>query len=74
MIEKNNKFEQWIHVKVTNKDLMEKLDQMSDSDERDRSKFIRWLIQREWVRRSSESYLLEGLSSQGIEKMDAVGK
>lgn len=71
MLEKNKKFEQWIHVKVTDIDLMEKLDQMSDSDERDRSKFIRWLIQREWVRRSSESYLPEGLSSQGVEKMDA---
>lgn len=70
MLEKNKKFEQWIHVKVTNIDLMEKLDQMSNSDERDRSKFIRWLIQREWVRRSSESYLPDGLSFQGVEKMD----
>ncbi len=70
MLEKNKKFEQWIHVKVTNKDLMEKLDQMSNSDERDRSKFIRWLIQSEWARRSSESYLPDGLSIQGVEKMD----
>jgi hypothetical protein len=70
MLEKNRKFEQWIHVKVTNKDLMEKLDQMSNSDERDRSKFIRWLIQREWARRSSEFYLPDGLSFQDVEKMD----
>lgn len=71
MIEKNKKFEQWIHVKVTNKELMEKLDQMSDSDERDRSKFIRWLIQQEWARRSSEAHLPDGLSIQDVEKMGA---
>jgi len=71
MLEKNKKFEQWIHVKVTNEDLIEKLDQMSDSDERDRSKFIRWLIKQEWTRRSSEAYLLDDLPAQDVKKIVA---
>ena len=44
-------FEQWVHVKITDKSLAEKLDQMSAEDMRDRSKFFRWLIQQEWNRR-----------------------
>jgi metal-responsive CopG/Arc/MetJ family transcriptional regulator len=72
MLEKNKKFEQWIHVKITNKELVEKLDQMSDSDERDRSKFVRWLIQQEWIRRNSNGHLADSSSIQDSEKMVAL--
>ena len=66
MVENNKKFEQWIHVKVTNREIVERLDLMCDFDERDRSKFIRWLIQQEWARRNSR-----GSSTQESEKVVA---
>ena len=51
-----NKFEQWVHVKITDAEMAEQLDAMSDSDQRDRSKFVRWLIQQEWKRRNSQAH------------------
>jgi hypothetical protein len=56
MAEKSKKVGCWVHVKILNKELVEKLDEMSNSDERDRSKFIRWLIQQEWIRRNSQTF------------------
>lgn len=46
------KFEQWVHVKITDKELAEQLDAICESDQRDRSKTLRWLIQEEWKRRA----------------------
>lgn len=43
----------WLHVKITDHTLFKKLDAMSAADERDRSKFVRWLIQQEWERRNA---------------------
>lgn len=51
-----DKFERWIHIKITDKELAEQLDAMSESDQRDRSKFLRWLIQQEWARRNSQAH------------------
>lgn len=47
------KFEQWVHVKITDKKLAEQLDAMAESDQRDRSKILRWLIAQEWNRRNA---------------------
>ena len=49
-------FEQWVNVKITDKQLADKLDAMCESDERDRSKFIRWLIDQEWKRREGQAH------------------
>jgi metal-responsive CopG/Arc/MetJ family transcriptional regulator len=51
----DKKFETWVHVKITDKELAEQLDAMSDADLRDRSKMVRWLIQQEWQRRNRNS-------------------
>jgi hypothetical protein len=69
MAEKSKKFGCWVHVKITNKELVEKLDEMSNSDERDRSKFIRWLIQQEWTRRNSQTFFADNPSTQNVEKI-----
>lgn len=50
------KFEDWVHVKITEKELAEKLDAMVESDRRDRSKFMRWLIEQEWKRRNGQAH------------------
>jgi hypothetical protein len=71
VVKNNKKFEQWIHVKVTNREIVERLDLMCDFDERDRSKFIRWLIQQEWARRSLSGHLTNGSSIQESEKVAA---
>ncbi len=65
-----HRFEKWIHVKITNPELVEKLEVMSISDQRDRSKFLRWLIQQEWNRRKLQTHnLAESLFTQDIEKV-----
>jgi hypothetical protein len=67
-----HRFEKWIHVKITNPELVEKLDVMSISDQRDRSKFLRWLIQQEWNRRNLQTHLMaERLLMQDVEKVEA---
>ena len=67
-----HRFEKWIHVKITDPDLVEKLDVMSMSDQRDRSKFLRLLIQQEWNRRNLHTHFLsEGLLIQDVEKVVA---
>ena len=63
------RFEKWVHVKITDAKLAEKLDVMSVSDQRDRSKFIRWLIQQEWIRRNSRGYLDDSLLIQNTQKI-----
>ena len=65
-----HKFEKWIHVKITDPELVEKLDVMSISDQRDRSKFLRWLIQQEWKRRNLHTHFLgEGLLMQDVKEI-----
>lgn len=51
-----NKFEDWVHVKITERELAEKLDAMVEADRRDRSKFLRWLIEQEWKRRNGQAH------------------
>lgn len=52
----DERFEQWIHVKITDRELAEQLDAMTESDKRDRSKMVRWLIEQEWRRRNSQAH------------------
>jgi hypothetical protein len=56
------KFEQWVHVKITDRELAEQLDAMSESDQRDRSKLIRWLIGQEWKRRNGQAHWVGNVS------------
>ena len=58
------KFEQWVHVKITDKELAEQLDAMSESDKRDRSKMVRWLIEQEWKRRNSQAHWVGNVDEQ----------
>lgn len=53
----NDKYEDWVHVKITDKELSDQLDAMVESDKRDRSKMVRWLIEQEWRRRNSQAHL-----------------
>jgi metal-responsive CopG/Arc/MetJ family transcriptional regulator len=63
-------FEQWVHVKITDKSLAEKLDKMSAEDMRDRSKFFRWLIQQEWNRRYPQMAHVVG--EESIVQLDVI--
>lgn len=56
------KFEQWVHVKITDRELAEQLDAMSESDQRDRSKLVRWLISQEWKRRNGQAHWVGNVS------------
>lgn len=60
------KFEDWVHVKITEKELSEQLDAMVESDRRDRSKLVRWLIEQEWKRRNSQAHWV-GNASEPLE-------
>lgn len=56
------KFEDWVHVKITERELAEKLDAMVEADRRDRSKFLRWLIEQEWRRRNGQAHWVGDVS------------
>ena len=47
------KFAKWIHLKVTDPVLFMKFEEMMKAHQGGRSAFIRWLIEREWARRST---------------------
>jgi metal-responsive CopG/Arc/MetJ family transcriptional regulator len=51
-----SKYEEWVHVKITDKELADQLDAMVEADHRDRSKFIRFLIEQEWRRRNGQAH------------------
>jgi metal-responsive CopG/Arc/MetJ family transcriptional regulator len=50
------KYEVWVHVKITEKELAEQLDAMVESDQLDRSKMVRRLIRQEWNRRNGQAH------------------
>lgn len=55
----DNKFEDWVHVKITDKELAEQLDAMVESDQLDRSKMMRRLIRQEWNRRNGQAHWID---------------
>jgi metal-responsive CopG/Arc/MetJ family transcriptional regulator len=52
----NKNYEDWVHVKITEKELAEQLDAMVESDQLDRSKMVRRLIRQEWNRRNGQAH------------------
>lgn len=56
VVEEKEKYEDWIHVKITEKELAEQLDAMVESDQLDRSKMVRRLIRQEWNRRNGQAH------------------
>lgn len=56
--EKKN-FEDWAHVKITQRELSEQLDALVEADLTDRSKFIRGLIRQEWLRRNRQAHWIQ---------------
>lgn len=55
----DNKFEDWVHVKITDKELADQLDAMVESDQLDRSKMMRRLIRQEWNRRNGQAHWID---------------
>ena len=55
------KFEDWVHVKITDKELAKQLDAMVESDQLDRSKMMRRLIRQEWNRRNGQAHWVESI-------------
>lgn len=50
-------FEDWVHLKITEKELSEQLDAMVSADDLDRSKFVRRLIRQEFARRQQPHWV-----------------
>ncbi len=46
----------WVNVKFTEPELVEQLDAMVEADDSDRSKFVRNLIRREFLRRQGQGH------------------
>ena len=59
VIDLGHRFEDWAHIKITEKALSEELDAMVASDMSDRSKFIRRLIRQEWLRRTKQVHWIQ---------------
>lgn len=62
--EKKEKYEDWAHIKITDKELADQLDAMVASDLSDRSKFVRWLIRQEWLRRNQGVHWVQAKESE----------
>lgn len=55
--------EVWVNIKITDVELAEQLDAMVEADDSDRSKFIRNLIRREFLRRQGAGHWVGDLSA-----------
>lgn len=53
------KFEDWAHLKITDRELSEQLDAMVSADMTDRSKFLRQLIRQEFLRRARGAHWVQ---------------
>ena len=67
-----DKYENWVHVKITEKELAEQLDAMVESDQLDRSKMVRRLIRQEWIRRNGQAHYSDVISPLPIVIKQAV--
>lgn len=56
---KVEKFEDWVHLKITDRELAEQLDAMVAADMTDRSKFMRQLIRQEFLRRARGAHWVQ---------------
>jgi metal-responsive CopG/Arc/MetJ family transcriptional regulator len=61
------KFEQWVHMKITDRELAEQLDAMVEANQQDRSKFLRWLIRQEWNRRNAQVHWVTSVAPETIQ-------
>jgi hypothetical protein len=73
----DEKFEDWAHVKFTEREIADQLDAMVSEDGTDRSKFMRWLIRQEWKRRAGGAHWVRAQVDKplaGVKIIDRVVK